>query len=104
MATKTPLENKSVRVQFREQGITLSKTFKLETAADEYIARIESDLGHIQIAQKSKVPIDMAALFHNLHPDLQSRVQLWPVFARVIAAITGNDACWPYRQVRLPIQ
>ena len=45
MATKTPLKNKSIRVQFREQGIKLSKTFKLETAADEYIARIETDLG-----------------------------------------------------------
>lgn len=92
MASKTILKNGSIRVQFRKQGLQpISKTFKSQIAVDAYATRIEADLESIETAEKSKLPVDMAALFHNLHPDLQSRVKLLPVFGRVFGAITSNE-------------
>lgn len=91
MATKTILKNGSIRVQFRKQGMqSISQTFKSHTAADTYIARIEADLESIEVAEKSKLPVDRVSLFHNLHPDLQSRVQYMSIFSRVLAEITSS--------------
>jgi len=92
MAAKTRLKSGNFRIQFRVKGLKLiSRSFSSEAEADAYQARIESELSSIQEADKAKLPIDMAALFRTLHPDLQKVVQLLPIFGKVLGAISGNE-------------
>jgi integrase len=92
MATKTPLKSGHFRIQIRVKGLKLiSGTFPIEKDADAYALRIESELASIREAEKAKLPIDMAAFYRTLHPDLQKAVQLMPAFARVLGEIAGNE-------------
>lgn len=92
MATKTRLKSGSFRIQIRVSGLKLiSRTFQTEKDADIYASRIESELGNIREAEKAKLPVDMAALFRRLHPDLQKTVQLLPAFAAVLGSVAGNE-------------
>ena len=92
MATKALLTSGNYRIQSRLPGLKIiSKTFKTESEADAYQFRIESEIKNIRDAEKAKLPIDMAALYRTLHPDLQEVVQLLPAFASVLGAISGGD-------------
>jgi integrase len=92
MATKTHLPSGNFRIQFRVTGLkSFSRTFLSESEADQYHQRIESELGNIDIAAQSKLPVDMGVLFSTLHPDLKSQVQLLPAFARVLGNIAGIE-------------
>jgi integrase len=89
MATKAILKSGNVRVQFRPTGLKIiSQTFQTEQEADSYQASIQSGLNSIEEALRAKLPVDMAALFHRLHPDLQKRVRLLPAFAKVLGEIS----------------
>lgn len=92
MATKSRLKSGHFRIQIRVKGLKLiSGTFSTEREADAYALRIESELASIREAEKAKLPIDMAALYRTLHPDLQKAVQLQPAFTRVLGEIAGNE-------------
>jgi len=92
MATKTHLKSGNYRIQIRVKKLKLiSETFPTESEADAYALRIESELTSIRESEKAKLPIDMAALYRTLHPDLQKAVQLQPAFARVLGEIAGNE-------------
>lgn len=69
----------------------VSRTFPTEHEANEYQLRLESELKSIRDSEKAKLPIDMAALYRTLHPDLQKAVQLLPVFARILGVVAGNE-------------
>lgn len=92
MATKTLLKSGNFRIQFRIKDLKLiSRTFPTEREADAYQARIENEIMNIQEAEKARLPVDMAALYAMLHPDLQEAVQLWPVFAQVLGQVAANE-------------
>ncbi len=92
MATKTRLKSGHFRIQFRVKSLKLiSATFPTEKEADAFAARIESELASIRDSEKAKLPIDMAALYRSLHPDLKKAVQLLPSFARVLGEVAGNE-------------
>ncbi len=92
MATKTRLKSGNIRVQFRLKNLKLiSHTFSTEHEANAYVLRLETELNTIQEAEKAKLPIDMAALYRTLHPDLKEAVQLLPSFARVLGEVAGNE-------------
>lgn len=92
MATKSRLKSGHFRIQFRLKNLKLiSRTFVTEQEADAYTHRIELELKSIQESEKAKLPIDMAALYRTLHPDLKEAVQLLPAFARVLGEVAGNE-------------
>ncbi|MBI2792925.1 MAG: site-specific integrase [Gammaproteobacteria bacterium] len=92
MAYKSRLNSGKFRIQIRVKGLkSISSTFPTEKEADAYAVRIESELNSIRDAEKAKLPIDMAALFRTLHPDLKKVVQLMPTFARVLGEVAGNE-------------
>jgi len=92
MATKTTLKSGRIRVQIRNSVLKyISRTFQSTSEADEYIQRIESDIKKVRDFDKASFPVDMAALYRSLHPDLQQAVQLTPAFASVLGVIAGNE-------------
>ena len=92
MATITQLSSGRFRVQFRVKGFKLiSRTFSVKPDADKYQARIEQEIASIREAEKAKLPVDMAALYQSLHPDLQQSAQLYPSFTRILGTSMGNS-------------
>lgn len=92
MATKTLLKSGNIRVQFRIKGLQLiSTTFTTEQEANAYVARIESELASIRDVEKEKLPIDLAAFYQTLHPDLKKVTQRLPIFARVLGIVASNE-------------
>lgn len=92
MATITPLKSGHFRVQFRVKGLKLiSRTFSTKHEALAYESRLTQEIESIKEAEKAKLPVDMAALYRSLHPDLQKAAQLLPPFAKVLGEVTGNE-------------
>ena len=92
MASKARLKSGNFRVQIREKDFDLiSKSFKTEQEADSYAERMDSGIAMLREIGKSKLPVDTAVLYRNLHPDLQKAVQLHPAFAKVLGRISGSE-------------
>lgn len=92
MATIKKLKSGNIQVQFRASGLkTISRTFPTENEANAYIRRIDEELAAIDAATRSKLPVDMLALFQSLHPDLQTKVKHHTTFADVFAKIRGSE-------------
>jgi hypothetical protein len=92
MAAKTILKNGSIRVKIRKKNLKpISRTFSLASEANDYQFRIESEINSIEESQRATLPVDMAAFYRSLHPDLQQAVQLLPIFTRVLGDISGNE-------------
>ena|GEM_PF-6493324 len=69
----------------------ISVTFLTQSEAAAYESRLTQELELICEAERAKLPVDMAALYRALHPDLQKTVQLMPSFSSVLGAVAGNE-------------
>lgn len=92
MATITPMQSGRFRVQFREKGLKLiSRTFQTRQEADSYQDLIANQINSISQSQQSKLPINMAALYLSLHPDLKLAAANLPVFVRIRGDIASGE-------------
>jgi len=92
MATITPMKSGNFRVQFREKGLNLiSRTFPTRSEAQSYQAMIADQINSITQAQQSKLPISMADLFQQLHPDVRQASANLPVFVRIRGEIASGE-------------